>query len=146
VLAIVVGIVGMMKFDAIVWWAGKLWGPNIVRKFAGRSRSARWFASKVDGLSPWILWPAVAMAPWTPVPSSLIYAAAGWTGMRLRTFLVLDGIGTAIRVGVYAGLGYAIGQPAVDVAEKISGYGLWISLGIIVVIVGSQLVRKLRRR
>jgi membrane protein DedA with SNARE-associated domain len=106
---------------------------------------AMWFARKADSLSPWAMWPAVAMAPWTPIPSSLIYAAAGWTGMRLRTFLVLDGIGTLVRAGVYAGMGYAIGQPAVDLAETISANGIWVSLGIVAVMVGGQLARRLLR-
>jgi membrane protein DedA with SNARE-associated domain len=146
VVVVLVAIVGMMKFDAIVWWAGTLWGKGIVRKFAGRSRMATWFAAKVETLGPWVMWPAVAMAPWTPVPSSLIYAAAGWTGMRLRTFLVLDGIGSLIRASIYAGLGYAIGQPAVDVVETISANGIWVSLAIVVVMVVGQFARRLLRR
>jgi membrane protein DedA with SNARE-associated domain len=146
VVAVVAGVAGMMKFDAILWWAGTLWGAGIVEKFARRSRWATWFAAKAETLSPWVMWPAVAMAPWTPVPSSLVYAAAGWTGMRLRTFLVLDGIGSLVRGSIYAGMGYAIGQPAVDLAETISANGIWVSLGIVVAMVVGQRVRRLLRR
>jgi membrane-associated protein len=146
VVAVAAAVVGMMKFDAIIWWAGTLWGAGIVDKFARRSKWAMWFAGKADSLSPWVLWPAVAMAPWTPIPSSLIYAAAGWTGMRLRTFLVLDGIGSLVRASVYAGMGYAIGQPAVDLAETISANGIWVSLAIVVVMVVGQFARRLLRR
>ena len=142
-VVVVAALVGMMKFDAILWWAGTLWGRGIVGRFARRSRAATWFAAKADSVGPWLMWPAVAMAPWTPIPSSLIYAAAGWTGMRLRTFLVLDGIGTLVRASLYAGLGYAIGQPAVDVAETISAHGLWVSLGIVVGMVGWRFARRL---
>jgi membrane protein DedA with SNARE-associated domain len=143
VLAVLAAVVGMMKFDAIVWWAGTLWGKAIVGKFARRSRVATWFARKAESLSPWVMWPAVAMAPWTPIPSSLIYAAAGWTGMRLRTFLVLDGIGSLVRASIYAGMGYAIGQPAVDLAETISANGIWVSLGIVVAMVVGRYARRL---
>ena len=146
VVAVVAAVVGMMKFDAILWWAGRLWGAGIVEKFARRSRWATWFAAKADSLGPWVMWPAVAMAPWTPIPSSLIYAAAGWTGMRLRTFLVLDGIGSLVRGSVYAAMGYAIGQPAVDLAETISAHGIWVSLGIVVAMVVGQWARRLIRR
>jgi membrane protein DedA with SNARE-associated domain len=145
VLVVAAAMLGMMKFDAIVWWAGTLWGTGIVEKFARRSKIATRFAGKADSLGPWTMWPAVAMAPWTPIPSSLIYAAAGWTGMRLRTFLVLDGIGSLIRAGVYAGVGFAIGQPAVDLAETISANGIWVSLGIVVVMVAGQVARRLLR-
>jgi membrane protein DedA with SNARE-associated domain len=145
-VVVAAAMVGMMKFDAIIWWAGTLWGRRIVGKFASRSRVAMWFAGKVDSAGPWVMWPAVAMAPWTPVPSSLIYAAAGWTGMRLRTFLVLDGAGTLVRASIYAGLGFAIGQPAVDLAETISAYGLWVSLGIVVAMVVGSYARRLVSR
>jgi membrane protein DedA with SNARE-associated domain len=145
-LVVAAAVLGMMKFDAIVWWAGTLWGTGIVRKFAGRRKVATWFARRAESLGPRVMWPAVAMAPWTPVPSSLIYAAAGWTGMRLRTFLVLDGIGTLIRASLYAGLGHAIGQPAVDIVETISSYGVWVSLAVVVVMVAGQLARRVLRR
>lgn len=145
VLAVAAAMVGMMKFNAIVWWAGTLWGTGIVEKFARRSRVAKWFAGKADSLGPWAMWPAVAMAPWTPIPSSLIYAAAGWTGMRLRTFLVLDGIGSLVRASIYAGLGYAVGRRAVDLAETISAHGIWVSLGIVVVMVAAPFARRLNR-
>jgi membrane protein DedA with SNARE-associated domain len=142
VVVVVAAVLGMMKFDAILWWAGTLWGAGIVGKFARRSKWAMRFAGKAGSLGPWVMWPMVAMAPWTPVPSSLVYAAAGWTGMRLRTFLVLDGIGSLVRASIYTGAGYAIGQPAVDLAEAISANGIWVSLGIVVVMVVWQWVRR----
>jgi membrane-associated protein len=63
-----------------------------------------------------------------PVPSALIYAAAGWTGMSLRRFLLLDVIAAALWIAVAVGLGYGIGQSAVDVAKGISHYGLILTL------------------
>jgi membrane protein DedA with SNARE-associated domain len=142
VVVVVAAVLGMMKFDAILWWAGTLWGAGIVGKFARRSKWAMRFADRAGSLGPWVMWPMVAMAPWTPVPSSLVYAAAGWTGMRLRTFLVLDGVGSLVRASIYTGAGYAIGQPAVDLAETISANGIWVSLGVVVVMVVWQWVRR----
>ena len=40
-------------------------------------------------------------------------AVAGWTGMRLVTFLILDAIGSLAWAGMLAGLGYALGHRAV---------------------------------
>ena len=37
--------------------------------------------------------------------------------MRLRTFLMLDLIGSLLWIALCVGLGYAIGQSAVDVAK-----------------------------
>jgi membrane protein DedA with SNARE-associated domain len=64
--------------------------------------------------------------------------------MRVVTFLILDAIGSLLWAGLLAGLGYELGHRAVVVAQTISHYGLWISLGLIVVIVFFQ-VRSQRR-
>ena len=80
-----------------------------------------------------------------PIPTAIIYAAAGWTGMPLWQFLVLDTIGTAIWVGLMVGLGYELGHSATHVAHAISHYGLIFTIALVVVAVvigawrGSQL-------
>jgi membrane protein DedA with SNARE-associated domain len=81
------------------------------------------------------------VAPFVPIPNAIIYVVAGWTGMSLVTFLVLDLIGNMLWAGMLAGLGYALGHHAVVVAQTISRYGLWISLGIIALIVVGQVRR-----
>ena len=83
-------------------------------------------------------WPAVIVSPFLPIPSAIIFVIAGWAGMRLLTFIILDAIGTLLWAGTLAGLGYALGHHAVVVAQAISHYGLWISIGLIVVIVFFQ--------
>ncbi len=84
-------------------------------------------------------WPAVIISPFLPIPSAIIYAVAGWAGMRLLTFIILDVIGSLLWAGLLAGLGYALGHHAVVVAQAISHYGLWISIGLIVLIVVFQI-------
>jgi len=79
-----------------------------------------------------------------PIPSALIYAAVGWTGMRLRVFILLDLIGTAMWVGLNVGLGYLIGQSAVDIAKGISRYALYFTLALVVVVVVVQVRRSTR--
>jgi membrane-associated protein len=54
--------------------------------------------------------------------------------MRLVTFLVADVVGAALLSGLVAGLGYALGQQAVDVVLAVDRYALWISLAIVVVV------------
>ena len=79
---------------------------------------------------------AVIVSRVLPVPSAVIYAAAGWNGMRLRRFLLLDLAGAALWVVPIVGLGYAIGHPAVDLARQITHYGLLLGLAIGVAAVG----------
>jgi membrane protein DedA with SNARE-associated domain len=52
---------------------------------------------------------------------------------------VLDAIGALLWVGLLVGLGYAIGQRAVDVAKGVSHYALAATVALIVVIIARQL-------
>jgi membrane protein DedA with SNARE-associated domain len=64
---------------------------------------------------------------------------AGWAGMSLATFLILDLIGTMMWAGMLVGLGYALGHRAVVVAQTISRYGLWFTIAIVVLVVVAQI-------
>jgi membrane protein DedA with SNARE-associated domain len=59
--------------------------------------------------------------------------------MSWVTFLILDVIGSLAWGGMLAGLGYALGQHAVSVAQAISRYGLWFTIAIVVLVVVAQL-------
>jgi membrane protein DedA with SNARE-associated domain len=54
--------------------------------------------------------------------------------MRLSVFLLLDLIGSLLWIGLCVGLGYAIGQSAVDVAKAVSHYALYLTIALVVVI------------
>jgi membrane protein DedA with SNARE-associated domain len=83
-------------------------------------------------------WPAIIVSRFLPIPNVIIYVIAGWAGMRLVTFLILDLIGSLLWAGMLAGLGYALGHHAVVVAQTISHYGLWFSLAIVALIIALQ--------
>src|SRR3954471_23135124 len=87
---------------------------------------------------------AVVLAYYLPLPSLLIYVAAGLSGMRLRTFLALDVVGTLLWVGPIVGLGYAVGRPAVDVLHRIDHSSTILTVGVVVVVIGLQ-ARRSRR-
>ena len=141
VLAVIAPFPTLMLADPFVWWAGKLWGPDVVELIAGRGAGARKGTQRairlVERSRSW----GIVFGYVLPIPTAIIYAAAGWTGMALWRFLVLDLIGTAIWVGLIVGLGYALGHSAVNVAHQISHYGLLATIAIIVVTVGYTLWR-----
>ena len=141
VLAALAAIPGMMMFDPLYWWAGRRWGHRIIEVFAGRSARSRRMIVHAERWFHRFGWPAVILALFLPVPSAVIYAFAGWSRMRLVTFLILDLIGTLLWIGLFLTLGYAIGQSAVDVAHAISRYALWFSLGLVALIVVQQVWR-----
>jgi len=142
-VVLLASIPGLMKFDIIYWWAGRLWGERVISLFAGRSerqtRRAQRFVARVNRWGRWFTWPAMIITPFLPIPNAIVYAIAGWTGMSWVTFLVLDAIGTLSWAGMLTGLGYALGQPAVSVAQTVSKYGLWVSIGIVVLVVAGQM-------
>jgi len=98
VVVLLAAIPGLMKFDLIYWWAGRLWGERIVHLFAGgrerQRRRSQKFVARVNRWGRWFTWPAIIIAPFLPIPSAIVYAIAGWTGMSWVTFLILDAIGS----------------------------------------------------
>jgi membrane protein DedA with SNARE-associated domain len=144
-VAILVAFPGEMKFDLIWWWAGRLWGEKVLQIISGKRTSGQKYLTRVRKWGWRFSWPAVIVSPFLPIPTSIIYAVVGVAGMRMVTFLILDLIGTALWTGLLIGLGYELGQSAVNVAETISHYSLWISLGIVAIVLVGQL-RGARRR
>src|SRR3954447_19664363 len=66
--------------------------------------------------------------------------------MRLITFLILDLIGSLLWIALCVGLGYAIGQRAVDVAHAVSHYALWATIALVVGIIVRQVWLAQRRQ
>jgi membrane-associated protein len=138
-VVLLVGVFGVMKFDLLYWWAGRLWGERIILLLSGRRKHGPRFIARVHRWGRKFTWPAVVIAPFLPLPSPIVYAVAGWTGMSAVTFLVLDLISELAWVGMLAGLGYSLGHHAVVVAQAVSRYGLWISIGLVVLVVAGQI-------
>jgi membrane-associated protein len=130
VVAVLAAIPGLMKSDALYWWAGRLWGERFIMVLPGSQRVARRLP-RVQQAGRKVTWPAVVASSFLPVPRALIYVIAGWAGMRLVTFLVLDLIGALLWTGLLCGLGYALGHRAVVAATTISHYSWWFTIGIL---------------
>src|SRR5690348_1577732 len=115
VLAVLLAVPSLMMFDWVFWWAGKRWGDRVfVWLLGGESpRNARRLA-RLHRLESRFGSGAVVLAYLLPVPSTLIYAAVGDGGMRLRVFLALDLLGTLLWTSLLAAAGYAAGRSAVD--------------------------------
>jgi membrane-associated protein len=143
-IVLLASIPGLMKFDAFFWWAGKLWGERVIMLLSGRRNRGPKFMARVQRWGRWFTWPAVIVSSFLPIPHAIVYVVTGWAGMRLVTFIILDAISTLLWAGMLAGLGYALGHHAVVVAQAISRYGLWISIGIVILVVAAQ-VRTARR-
>ena len=128
-----VGCLGMVKFTWIYWWAGRLWGRNLIEVWSGKSERARRrneraerFARKYETLAL-----IVALLP-IPLPSGVILVVLGAAGTSLRKFLTTLVCASAVLTGGYIALGYWIGEPAVRLVEQYSRWLLWASVAILV--------------
>ncbi len=146
--AVVAAVPGSMMFDWIFWWAGRRWGDRALHLLLGRDPTPRGVARRTARVARLEVTArrfgpaAVLLAYYLPVPALLVYVAAGMSGMRLRTFLALDVLGTLLWVGPIVGLGYAIGKPAVDVVHQIDHYSTLLTLAVVLVVVVVQARRR----
>jgi membrane protein DedA with SNARE-associated domain len=143
-LVLVAGTVGIMKLDWLTWWAGRRWGPGIVGFFTTRERADR-LTERAQRINPWLLRLAVVAAPLPGIPGAVMTTLAGWTGMRLTTFLALDTLGALLTTGLVAGLGFALGQGAVDVVLLIDRYAGWVTLGVLAVAAAMPVLKRMIR-
>jgi|GEM_PF-1033674 len=144
-LVVVAGAVGMVKFDWLTWWIGRRWGGGIIAMLTASERAQR-FAARATELNPWILRVAVVLAVLPGVPTAVVYAVAGWAGMRLVTFLLLDLAGALLMTGLVAGLGYGLGQRAVDLVLLIDEYASAVTLVMITLAAAIPLIKRWIRR
>jgi membrane protein DedA with SNARE-associated domain len=144
-LVVAAGAVGMVKFDWLTWWTGRQWGQGIIKMFTTSERALR-FAERATELDPKILRAAVVLAVLPGVPTAVVYAMAGWARMRLTTFLFLDLAGAFLMTGLIAGIGYGLGQHAVDVVLLVDRFASVVSLMLIAVAAVISIVKRRIRR
>lgn len=147
-LAVVAGLPSTMIFDWVFWWAGRRWGDRALHLLLGRSsspaamarREAR--AARLERIAERYGRAGVVLAYYLPLPTVLIYAASGLSGLRLRSFLALDLLGTLLWAGPAVGLGYAVGKPAVSVVHQIDHYSTVLTVVVVVVLIGARARRR----
>jgi membrane-associated protein len=144
VLAVLLAVPSLMMFDWAFWWAGRRWGDRVfVWLLGGSSPRTERRLERLHRIESRVGPFAVVLAYLLPIPSALIYAAVGDGGMRLGVFLALDLLGTLLWSGLLAGAGYGFGQQALDVADAIAHYGLWVT-GALILIVAVRVGRRPR--
>jgi membrane-associated protein len=133
-LAVLLALPSLMMFDWVFWWAGRRWGDRVfVWLLGGEGPRTERRLARLHRLESRFGPLAVVLAYVLPIPSTLIYAAVGDGGMRLSVFLLLDLLGTVLWAGLLAMAGYGLGQSAVDVADAVSHYSLWVTIALVVV-------------
>lgn len=134
----VLATLGFVKFDWVYWWAGRLWGRELIEVWSGRSeRARRWnaraerFARKYETLAI-----VVNFLP-IPLPRAVILAVLGEAGTSLKKLLTVSIISSFVTTGCYLAIGYWIGEPAVEAMNLYGKYLWYVSLAILVIVVGN---------
>ena len=133
--AILLAIPSLMMFDWVFWWAGRRWGDSVFVWLTGGAgpRTDKRLA-RLHRLEARFGPLALVLVYFVPVPAALVYAAVGDGGMRLWVFLLLDLIATLLWTTALAIAGWELGQHAVDVADAIAHYSLWVTIALVVAI------------
>jgi membrane protein DedA with SNARE-associated domain len=138
---------GLLKFDVLYWWAGVLWGQRAVEWVGHRSRRGAVIAQRAGQRGSTFAGPLVMVSAFLPViPAPLVYAIAGWAGLRLVPFIVFDAIGSLAWAALLAGLGYQLGPSGVAAADLISRYALLATILLLAAAAAPHAWRVLRSR
>ncbi len=134
-LAVVVSaaLPGMLRFDWVIWWAGRLWGHRIVAKLGAHSPRTAAMAAAAERRGTRFAGPAVLFSAFLPISGAPVYAAAGWVGLPLIPFMILDAIGCAAWAALLGTAGYLLGPAGVRVADLVSRYAL-ATVGVLVLL------------
>ncbi len=141
-LALAAPLVAVVRASPFYWWAGRRYGHYLVDIFSSRSPHAQKMARRAEvtfqRLGPW----AVVFAYFLPVPNGLIFAVAGWAGMRLWFFFILAFVDAFLYSAVMVTLGYFLGQEAITTARLVTEYAFALVIVTAIALLVSLLIRQ----
>jgi len=138
-LVVVAALPGIMRFDWVYWWAGRLWGHRIVERLGQRSPRMARLAGLAETRGRRWAGPLVALAAFLPGGASVaVYAAAGWTGLPLLAFVLWDTLGSAAWISIVALGGYLLGSDGVTLAVLASRYATVTIIVLVAMLVAPQ--------
>ncbi len=142
-LVLAFGSLMTIKFHWVYWWAGRLWGREILDVFARdkSERTRRIYATAWDVAHRYETLALVLTFLPIPLPAGVIFAALGAAGTTLRKFLTVCGISSVLASAGYLYLGYRIGEPAVQIMDTYGHYLWLVSIALMVGVVGLTLWR-----
>ncbi len=141
-LALTAPLVAFIRSSPFYWWAGRRYGHYLMDIFSSKSPHAQKMARRAEvtfhKLGPW----AVVFAYFLPVPNGLIFAVAGWAGMRLSVFVLLGLADALLYSTVMVVLGYFLGQEAITTARLVTEYAFVAVILTAILLVISILIRQ----
>ncbi|GAB2960654.1 DedA family protein [Micromonospora polyrhachis] len=145
-LVVLAATAGSVLGALALYWLGAKLGEDRLKRWLDRiplvesddlTKADRWF----ERYGRW----AVLFGRMVPVVRSLVSVPAGADRMPIGQFLALTALGSGIWNSLFVGLGYALGSRW----EQAERYSSWFDYGILllfVVMIGTWVVKRLRRR
>lgn len=129
-------VLGAVKFMPIYWAMGRKWGMEFIdMSLQYMPRAHRFFRRAVAAESTRMYAGTLAFIPLGylpgPVPNTVVNAVAGLLRIRFPVMLVVNVAGVLAVNGLMMWLGYTYGDRVLDVVQVINRYLLWITLGLI---------------
>lgn len=144
---LLLGSLVSIKLDWVYWWAGKLWGRGMIEVWAGSSPRAQ---RRYDRLERWagrLGWLGILVA-YAPIPLPLmpvVFVLSGASGMKLRTFLIIDFIAATVWNLGFLLAGRAVGDPIVDLLHEYNKVVNWVTVVLLVAVLVPIFLRSGRR-
>ncbi len=131
-------VLGAVKFMPVYWAMGRKWGREFIDiSLQYMPRAHRVFTRAVDSGSRKLLGGTVALIPVAylpgPVPGTIVNAVAGLLRVRFRVMLTINVLSILAVNGLMMWLGYSFGDPVLEAVDVVNRYLLWITLGLIAV-------------
>jgi len=133
-----------MKFHLVAFWAGGLWGHQVMQHGARTPKMSRFlerltrFTRRFPAIGVLVAYILIPFAP-------LIYAALGAGGVRWSKYLKLDLVCAITCTAGYMYIGFALGKPAEHVLRLYAHYSLVIAIILAVAIVAFVIHRYVTR-
>jgi membrane protein DedA with SNARE-associated domain len=139
------GVSGAILGDTVGYFVGRRWGRRILGSTLGRFTSARHLDRAERAMLRGSGW-AVFLGRFTAALRVLVPGLAGMARMPYRRFLLANVLGGATWGALMATAGYLAGNSWHTVAHYVSGAGLALMSGVLVLFVARGVVRLVRRR
>ena len=143
---ILAGVGGAMMADLAWYWSGKHFGSRVLGLLCKISLSPDFCVRQTETIflkvGPWSL----LFAKFFPGLSTISVAMAGVTRMSLLTFVLLNGTGALLFVGVGVAMGVIFQDAIADIVRLFAEIGKYGGLSVLAVLALYALVRWWRRR
>ncbi len=129
-------VLGAVKFMPVYWAMGRKWGMEFIdMSLQYMPRAHRFFQRAVKSESTKMYAGTLAFIPLGylpgPVPNTVVNAVAGLLKIRFWIMLVVNVLSILAVNGLFMWLGYTYGDRVLEVVEVVNRYLLWITLGLV---------------